>query len=199
MATVEAKLFTADEFWEWASRPENDKHRWELDEGEIVAMPPPGELHGVVCWLIGVVIGNWLFQRGKGFACSNDTGLLVRQSPDTVRGPDIMVFDENIKKSDLLHKFTNRIPQLIIEVLSPEDRPGKTSRRVKQYLQRGVPLVWVVDPDDQIITVYRPNHEHYVVDADGEITGEDVMPDCRFRVAVFFTLPGGESQAQQSS
>jgi Uma2 family endonuclease len=194
MATVEATFVTADEFWDWVDRPENQSKHWELDEGEIVEMPPPGELHGIICgWMI-YLFWQFVVRRGKGAVAGNDTGLLVGRNPDTVRGPDIMVFAESRKKDELSRKYTERVPALIVEVLSPQDKQGRTNRRISQYLARGVPLVWVVDPEDQMITVYRPNREHYVVDAREEITGEDALPDFRFRVAEFFTLPGDQTQ-----
>lgn len=193
MATVETKLLTAEEFWEWASRPQNQHKRYELDEGEAIEIPPPGVLHGVLCARISHLLWQFAIKRQKGWVCSNDTGLLVKRDPDTVRGPDIMFFDQNPKKQDLSSKFSERIPQLLIEVLFPEDRPGRTNRRIEQYLQREVPLVWLVNPEEEVITVYRPHEHHYVLDSSQEITGEDVLPDCRFRVEEFFTLPGEET------
>ena len=50
---------------------------FELERGEIVEMPSPGELHGVVCFLIVHLLGKYLFQRLRGYLCTNDTGLLV--------------------------------------------------------------------------------------------------------------------------
>ena len=38
---------TAEEFWEWANRPENEDRLWELERGEVIEMPPPGTVHGV--------------------------------------------------------------------------------------------------------------------------------------------------------
>ena len=199
MATVETKLLTAEEFWEWASRPENQQKRYELDEGEVVEMPPPGVLHGVLCAWITHLLWQFAIKRQKGWVCSNDTGLLVKRDPDTLRGPDIMFFDENKKLDELSPKFSERVPSLIVEVLSPEDRPSKTNRRIKQYLRRGVPLVWCLDPEDRVVTVYRPDREHDVIDMDGEITGEDVLPDCRFRVAELFTLPCEQSSSESTN
>jgi hypothetical protein len=91
MATVATKM-TADEFVAWLEGLDNGDKVYELERGEVVEMPSPGELHGVICFLIVRLLGNDVFQRGKGYLCSNDTGLLVEHDPDTVRGPDIMLF-----------------------------------------------------------------------------------------------------------
>jgi Uma2 family endonuclease len=190
MATVESKLYTAEEFWEWQTKHGKEDALYELDRGVLIEMPSPGELHGVICALVAHLIWGYLFKRGRGYACGNDTGLLLARNPDTVRGPDIMVFCESKSLEDMSLKFCEDVPQLVIEVRSPQDRQSRTERRVSQYQQRGIPLVWYVDPEERTITVFRPSQFLYVLDESDEITGEDIFPDLRFRVADFFTLPG---------
>jgi Uma2 family endonuclease len=190
MATAESKLLTPDEFFEWANRPENAGKLYELDEGRAVEVPPPGELHGVICFLISHLLGRYVFQRGRGYVCTNDTGLLVKRKPGTVRGPDVMLFDESRPLEKLSRKYSTQLPKLVVEVWSPTDQPGKVNRRISQYLKRGVPLVWLVDPEVRTVSVYRPGKEHYVVEEAETLTGEDVLPGLRHRVAELFTLPG---------
>ncbi|HZT83187.1 MAG TPA: Uma2 family endonuclease [Gemmataceae bacterium] len=189
MATVATQRMTAEEFWEWASRPENQDRRHELEEGVPVEMPSPGELHGVVCALVVHLLWRYVLQYGKGYVCCNDTGLLVQRDPDTVRGPDVILFPDSRPLDEMSRRFAASIPALVVEVLSPNDQMGKVNRRIKQYLRRGVPLVWLVDPDVRIITAYRPGKELYVLEESEEITGEDALPDLRLRVADFFTVP----------
>src|SRR5206468_2320992 len=117
-------------------------------------------------------------------------GLLVKRKPGTVRGPDIMLFDEFLPLQKLSRKFSTRIPKLVVEVLSPSDQMAKVNRRISQYLKRGVPLVWLVDPETRTVTVYRPGRDLQVLQETDEITGEAVLPKLRFQVAEFFALPG---------
>src|SRR5438105_1056730 len=88
------KLMTAEEFFEWANRTENRDRHYELERGEVVEVAQPGERHGFVCLNVGRILGNYTFQRRKGYACGNDTGLIVERDPDTVRGPDVILYDE---------------------------------------------------------------------------------------------------------
>jgi Uma2 family endonuclease len=190
MATVQPKLMTADEFYEWACRPENYDKLFELDEGKPVEVPPGGEIHGAICCLIGYLLTKYVFQRGKGHVCCNDTGLLIERKPGTVRGPDIMVFDDSRPLEKLSRKFADRIPKLVVEALSLSDKMAKVNRRIRQFLKRGVPLVWLVDLETLSVTVYRPGHDLRVVQETEELTGEDVLPKLRYRVAELFALPG---------
>jgi Uma2 family endonuclease len=188
-ATAPGKM-TAEEFFEWANRPENGGKRYELESGKVVEMPSPGIRHGAVCWLLGLILGQYLFRRGSGHITTNDAGLIVRRKPDTVRGPDLMLFLEASRYDELEVKYTERIPSLVIEVLSPDDRPGKTNRRIEQYIRRGIPLVWLIDPEDRTVTVYRPNEFHKVLDETEELSGNGVLPEFSCRVADLFALPG---------
>ena len=92
MATVATKPMTADEFFDWANRAENNDRRFELDQGEIVPMPSPGERHGVVCANASWVFGSYIRQRNCVRVCTNDVGLILERDPATVRGPDLAVY-----------------------------------------------------------------------------------------------------------
>jgi Uma2 family endonuclease len=193
MATVSTRPMTAEEFFEWASRPENQDKYCELERGEIVPMPPPGQLHGALCAWIAYLLWSYVLKCGKGHVCSNDTGLIVERNPDTVRGADVMLFAETIPLEDLSPRYPDQLPQLVVEVLSPNDRQGRTNRRISQYLKRGIPLVWLVDPEVRSITVYQPGKEHYVAEGSDVLTGNDVLPNFQFTAGEFFTLPGQSS------
>ena len=190
MATVETRQLTAEEFCEWASRPENAGKRFELERGEPVEMPPPSEIHGVVCFLVAHLLGAYVFRRGQGYVCSNDTGLLVEKDPDTLRGPDVMLFDEKRRFDQLSRKYSTGVPKLVVEVFSPSDNWGKTLKRIGQYLKRGVALVWVVDPESLSVSIHQPGKDPRVVDETEELHGEEVLLEFRCRVAELFTLPG---------
>jgi Uma2 family endonuclease len=190
MATVTSKLMTADEFYDWVHRPENQDRCFELERGEVIEMPSPGKYHGFVCGNASRILGNFACQRKRGYPCSNDAGLIVEEGPDTVRGPDVSFYEDDQNSDSMDRKYARQPPRLVVEVLSPSDKLSKTNLRISQYLRRGVPLVWLVDPELRIVTVYRSGKDLYTRDNGEELTGEDVLPDFRCRVAEFFALPG---------
>jgi Uma2 family endonuclease len=193
MATVTestTKLLTADEFCEFVHRPENDGRHFELERGVIIEMPPPMMPHGVVCGNAGWILNNFVRQRKRGFVCTNDTGVVIETDPDTVRGIDVSLYDESLAYSELPRKYSTRLPLLAVEVLSPDYRPGKTTRRVTEFLRRGIRLVWIVDPEARDVTVHRPGREPCVVGGDEDLTGDDVLPDFKCRASDLFRLPG---------
>lgn len=194
MSTVTSKdLMTAETFLEWVSLPENRDLHVELERGEIVEMPPPGKYHGFVCGNVAGILRNYAIARGAGYVCTNDAGLIVERDPDTVRGPDVTFYDDAQTADDMERQFATEPPLLAVEVQSPNDRVNRTVLRISQMLQLGVRLIWVVDPETRDASVYRPGKDPYLVQESGDLTGEDILPDFRCRVADFFGVPGKEA------
>jgi len=192
MATAETKLMTAEEFWEWVHLPENSSRSFELVRGEVVEMTKPGKFHGFVCANIAFVLGLFARERGRGYVCTNDTGVQVETDPDTVRGPDILFFEDVSDVEKIDRKYGTVPPQLAVEVLSPNDSFRSVYRRVHEQLDFGTPLVWVADPESRSVVVFRTGREDQLLNSNQEITGEDVLPQFRCRVAEFFAMPGAE-------
>lgn len=190
MPTVQTGLMTADEFWEWCCRPENAGKRVELVRGRIVEVSSPGEVHGILCGWIACLLWLYAQRRGAGAVATNDTGLVVGEEPDSVRGPDVVLFAESVPLEQLSRKHSRRIPRLVVEVVSPNDKPNKITQRVGEYLRRGVPLVWIVDPADRTVGVHRMNELPKTLDNGDTLTGEEVLPDLQIPVADLFKLPG---------
>jgi Uma2 family endonuclease len=107
-----------------------------------------------------------------------------------------MFIDEPLGLEQLSRKFTERIPKLVIEVLSPNDRMTQLNRRIGQYLERGVSLVWLVDAAVHSVTVYRSDKYPMVLDDSDELTGQEILPDLRLRVVDLFTLPADRTDTQ---
>lgn len=188
MATVATKPITAEEFFDFVHRPENRDRHFELEDGEIVEMSRPGELHGVVCGNVTGLFWSYCRQRKRGRVCCNDMGLIVKRDPDTVRGPDVSLYLDHKKYEDLDRRYPEAFPALIVEVLSPNDRLGKTIKRLQRFLATGVPLAWMVDPESRNVSFFRPGQAPLVLDEDQEIADVAELPDFRCRVADLFEV-----------
>jgi Uma2 family endonuclease len=188
MTPTTAAPMTAEEFFAWANHPENAGRRYELEDGRVVEMSSPGEAHALVCWFVTKVLTEYVVRRGSGHLLTNDCGLVVRRSPDTVRGPDVMLSTENLTLDRASPGHSQRIPSLVVEVISPTDRPKAVNRRVNQYLSRGVPLVWEVHPGERLVWVHRPGEFSKVLDETDELIGNGVLPDFSCPVWALFGL-----------
>jgi Uma2 family endonuclease len=197
-ATIK-KLMTAEEFCDWVHQPEQADKWFELVRGEVIELPPPFKPHGAVCYNIGRILGNFLFERGKGYLTGNDSGVILERDPDTVRGPDVALYEDANTFAELHPKYGEVPPRLAIEVLSPNDRANKVLRKINDYLRCGVGMVWVIDPEIRTATVHQPGKPQVELTENQEITGEDVLPGFRCLVGDFFRLPGDKPKPEQPS
>lgn len=187
MVAIATAQMTAEEFYVWAELPENAGARYELENGVPVEMPNPTNLHAVICWLVSQIISPYFLARG-GFVATNDGGLLIRRRPDTVRGPDVAAFPTRPAFKDLPRGPATEVPSLVVEVLSPSDRPHRTTRRVKDYLRRGIPVVWTLEPDDCTVEIHTRTGA-VLLEATDELVGDPELPGFRCPVAAFFSWP----------
>jgi len=189
-ASIVTGQMTAGQFFDFVHRPENQGRHLELVRGEVTEMSRPGELHDLVCGNVAWALNNYVRQRKQGRVLANDPGIIVERDPDTVRGPDVVLFDDHKAYDQLNPKFAEGTPALVVEVLSPNDRVGKVTRRIGEYLKAGIPLVWIVDPEARDVTVHRTGVPSEVLEGDQELTGYDLLPGLRCRLADLFFVPG---------
>ena len=150
----------------------------ELDEGRLVCMPPAAFVSSQVAMLLLVRLGAYVLQHGLGIFAGEGGGLVLGRNPDTVRAPGIS-FIRAERVVDTGRGYFEGAPDLAVEVLSPSDRYSAVSRKVSQYLAAGTLLVWVVDPFNRTVAVYRANGEVIELPEDGVLDGEDVVPGFR--------------------
>lgn len=77
-------------------------------------------------------------------------------------------------------------PTLAVEVLSAFDRHRDIVEKIEVYLEAGVPVVWVIDPDLKVVHVHRPNEEPISFNIRQELTAEPDLPGFRIAVADLF-------------
>ncbi len=181
-----ATVMTAEEFFRWVNRPENAVKRWELVAGIPSELPAwPAECDAIKLRL-AALLSDYIIRRHTGEVAFLGDGLIIARNPDTVRCPALMVFHPPAPRDDFPPLFTTECPALVVEIVSPADRPKSVNQRINQYLDRGIPLVWLIDPDDRLVTACRPTEFPKALDATEELTGSGVLPDFACPVGVLF-------------
>ena len=193
MSTVETttRPMTAEEFCDWVQRPDNANKWLELVRGEVIELPAPLKIHGVICLNLGRLLLNFAFEQGKGYLTSNDSGVILERDPDTVRGPDIAYYEDAATFAELHPKYGEVPPRLAVESsCSSSDRYTRITEKVNDYLNNGVELVWLIEPELRAVTVCRAGRLPQILKEAQELTGEDVLPGFRCSVANLFHIPG---------
>ena len=177
-----ARLVTSEELERFPS----DDRRYELVEGRLVRMSPVNFDHGRIVMQLGALLQLHLHSQPSGVVVA-DVGFKLAANPDTVRGPDIAFVRKERVPSSGGRGFFMDAPDLVIEVLSPDDRPGETGAKVGGYLERGVPLVVVIDPSDNSVTLFRPNAPALALRSDMDTLDlGDVIPGFRCQLHDIF-------------
>lgn len=177
-------LLTAEDLWKIVA----DGSRYELSKGELVPMTPVGIRHGQIVISFGSRLNQYVVERGLGIVCT-EVGFKLTRQPDTLRAPDVaFIARTRFPEGQISEKFADFPPDLAVEVLSPEDTASELLRKVEEYFSAGVPLVWVVDPATQTVTVYRSLQNVKILSAAGELDGNEVLPGFRLKVAEIFAL-----------
>jgi len=162
-----------------------DIGRCELVRGELRMMIPPGAKHGWVAINLTGPILNHVKANSLGAVYAAETGFQISRDPDTVRAPDL-AFVRADRPGPPDRGYYPGAPDLAVEVLSPDDRPGYVRDKVAEWLEAGVRAVWVVDPRARTVVVHESNVEPRVLGDGDTLPGGDVLPGFALAVAEIF-------------
>jgi len=154
----------------------SDLGRCELIQGELVMMSPAGFRHGHVAAKLAQLLMNFVESRSLGAVTGSETGFQIARDPDTVRAPDVAFVRADRLPPIEPRGFFPGAPDLAVEVLSPSDRASEVNAKVRDWLETGARRVWVVDPENQTVAVYRSVSEATILGLPETLSGEDVLP-----------------------
>src|SRR5262245_63656907 len=103
---------------------------------------------------MGFLLNRHLEQYPSG-VIGAEVGFKLASNPDTVRGPDIAFVKNDRVPSRGGRGYFKGAPDLVIEVLSPDDRPRETREKIDSYLAKSVSLVVVIDPGARTANMFR--------------------------------------------
>ena len=177
-------LLTSEDLWKIVA----DGSRYELCRGELVPMTPVGLQHSAIVMRLGSLLTSYVGKKRLGIV-GTEGGFKLRSKPETTRAPDLhFVSQARLAKEGITEKFADYPPDLAVEVLSPSDTASDVQQRVEEYLSARVPLVWVVDPKLQRVTVYRSLRDVKVLTPSQQLDGGQVIPGFRVKVANIFKI-----------
>ncbi|MEB3884968.1 Uma2 family endonuclease [Lyngbya sp. CCY1209] len=157
----------------------NQDLRLELTaEGELIIMPPTGgetgyqnfELNGQIWW--------WNRQNYLGKAFDSSTGF--RLPNGATRSPDvswITIARWNELPPKTRKKLLPLCPDFAVELVSETDTIQETREKMREYLENGLRLGWLIDPKSRTVEIYRPTRDVEVLNSPTHLSGEDVLPD----------------------
>ena len=151
--------------------------RGELIRGVLHETMPTGYEHGKIVINLGILLGNFVKPRKLGSLTASDSGVWLERDPDTVREPDIAYFSaERMPPGVRVTGYAEVAPDLVVEVVSPNNTLVEVNDKALMWLSYGVKLVWVVYPDTRTVDVYRGGHAATTLTEDDTLDGLDALP-----------------------
>src|SRR3989454_9730307 len=128
----------------------------ELVRGHLVVREPPGTRHGAIAANLTCLVGTFVRRHGLGVVFAQDTGFKITSDPDTVRAPDVAFVARERTDRIPARGYAPLAPDLLAEILSPDDAPAEVLAKVADWLAAGARLGWLVDPQRSQGRVYPP-------------------------------------------
>jgi len=164
-------------------RMPGDGRRYELVRGELVEMSPPGVSHGERALRVGRLLDEFVEEHGLG-KVAVESGFYLERGPDTVRGPDVLfISKERLDPDAEVDGYSEIVPDLAVEVVSPDDTYAEVTAKVGEYLDTGVRLVWVVEPKTRRVTVFPGGR---ILSEEDDLDGGEVLPGFRVPLSRVF-------------
>lgn len=146
-------------------------------QGELIIVSPVGGEGGIQEADLITDLNNWNRQTGLGKVFSSSTIFKLPNGAD--RSPDAAWIKlerwETLTPEQRI-KFPPLMPDFVIELRSATDRLKPLQNKMQEYLDNGLRLGWLINPQDKQIEIYRPKQPVEIVLLPASLSGEDVLP-----------------------
>jgi Uma2 family endonuclease len=163
----------------------DDRQRHELVRGELRTMAPPGEEHGWLTANLIAPLAQHVRARGLG-RVYGELGCKLESDPDTVLAPDVAFIRQERLSTAPQPSYWSGAPDLVVEVISPNDLYSEVDDKVDTWLAHGTRMVLVVNPRRRTLLVHRPGKPPRLLTEQDTLDGEDVVPEWRLTVREIF-------------
>ncbi len=147
--------------------------------GELIVTPPAGGESSQRNLSISAPLWIWAqANETLGVAFESSVGFTLPNG--SIRGPDASWIKRDRWESltaEERRKFAPICPDFVVELRSPSDRLSTVQEKMREYIDNGARLGWLIDPQNQRVEIYRSGKEVEVLEKPDRLSGEDVLPD----------------------
>ena len=166
----------------------NKELRLELTaSGELIIMSPTGGETGNRNFEIYIDLGIWNRKNKLGKAFDSSTGFKLPNG--ATRSPDASWI--KIERWEALtlqqrKKYLPLCPDFAVELVSESDDVEDTRKKMREYIENGLKLGWLINPKDKQVEIYRIGKEVEILDSPKSLSGEDVLVGFNLDLEVIF-------------
>ncbi|MEZ2228824.1 MAG: Uma2 family endonuclease [Microcoleus sp.] len=180
---AEKKIWTDAEFMAL----NRDGHCYEIVNGELIDMGNSGAKHGYVCSILMILLGGYVHIQKLGAMFDSSTAFKMKSG--NKRSPDVsfMAKERLQGLDDIPDGFLEGAPDLAVEILSPSNTVAEIHDKLVEYFENGARLVWVINPKEKYVLVYRSSQEpDRLLKSADSLDGEEIVSGFTLPVAELF-------------
>ncbi|MBD2486848.1 Uma2 family endonuclease [Aulosira sp. FACHB-615] len=147
-------------------------------KGELIVNPPTGWETGKRNWNIAGELYLWWRNAGEpGQAFDSSTGFVLPNG--AIRSPDASWVSQErwqVLTPEQKGTFANICPDFVVELRSSSDTLKTLQEKMREYIDNGAKLGWLIDPQQRCVEVYRPSSAVEVLENPATLSDEEVLP-----------------------
>ena len=161
---------------------------YELVDGQRVPVTAASLRHARLIVEVARRLANHVIEHRLPGSVFSDGGVVLglRRDPERMRAPDVMYVEKRELEGKNPDRFFRGLPSLAIEIdLTSGKNPGG-QRRILEYLEAGIRLVWSIDPHSRTAMSYRPDRSARLIGEGEALDAEEVVPGFRLPLSELF-------------
>ena len=179
------------------------RKRYDIIDGMVIMSPTPTSFHQWTSGEIYEPLKAYVRQNGLGVVLSAPLDVIVSREPKIkTRQPDILYLSRErtgIRSGRSLRRkpIIDVTPDLVVEVLSPEEPRRTLAGKLRDYAAIGVPEIWLVSSEAQTVEVLRLESGQYVrsgLYGPGDVIVSNVLPGLNLSVDAIFAEEDEEEE-----
>jgi Uma2 family endonuclease len=153
---------------------------WRIErsaEGDLEVMVPTGFETSDRNLEINMQLRLWTKQDGSGIASDSSGGFILPNG--AMRSPDASWIPRERLAGltpEQKQRFLSLCPDFVIELRSPSDPLAPIEAKLREYVENGARLGWLIDPEERRVHVYRPNNRVEISDKPVSVSGDPILP-----------------------
>lgn len=161
---------------------------YEIVGGEVYERPMPNPEHARIQAKLAAKMLIFVEENNLGMVY---TECHFRLTEDQTRVPDVafVSFESFPDTGEPTGSRWLTPPDLAVEIVSPNDVLQEVYEKIDEYLNAGVKQVWLIIPEQRILTVYRSRKNVTILTEEDELIGENVLPNFRVKLSYLFQKP----------
>lgn len=158
----------------------NEGYQFEMDKrGNLIVMPPTGLETSNKNSEINLQLRIWAKKDKTGIAFESD-GMFTLPN-GAKRAPDAFWITKEkyyaLSQEERENRFARIVPDLVIELRSKSDNLRKLQAKMREYIENGARLGWLIDPTERKVHVYRADKTTEILENPTKVSGENVLKD----------------------